>query len=170
MGWPQTVFGALLVAALLFVSLYYAWRQLRALRALRGASLPDEEMRYERAKARLRLINSVLTLLLAGLLIAGLVYLEGPAQRLADERAAAPDGQPLTPQERVFVRLYGWFWIAFMLILLAVVALAAVDLFSTRRYGLRQHRKLQADRRAMIERQAARIRQQRNGHEGDGEG
>jgi di/tricarboxylate transporter len=167
-GWPQTVFGALLVAALLFVSLFYAWRQFRALRALRASPPPDEEARYEHAKARRRLANSVLMLVLAGLLASGLVYFEAPAQRLADQRDAEPEGKPLSPQDRPFARAYGWYWIAVLLVLLAVVVLAAIDLFSTRRYGLRQYRKLQADRRAMVEHQVARLRQQRNGHEGDG--
>jgi len=37
-----------------------------------------------------------------------------------------------------------------------------VDLWSTRRYGFRQLRRRPADRRAMIERQATRLRQERN--------
>ena len=48
--------------------------------------------------------------------------------------------------------------------LLTVLALAAVDLFSTRSYARQAYRKLQADRRAMIERQVTRLRGERNGH------
>jgi hypothetical protein len=53
--------------------------------------------------------------------------------------------------------------VALLVVLLAVVVLAALDLLAIRRWGLRQFRKLQADRRAMIERQASRLRQGRNG-------
>ena len=106
MGWPQIIFGAALIAALLFLALYYGWRQVVALRRLRlRPELPDEERRYQRRQAVGRLVNSVLLLVLA-----------------------------------------------------------ALDLLAIRRWGLRQFRKLQADRRAMIERQAARLREGRNGH------
>jgi len=165
-GWPQIVSGTLLVVLLVALSVYTAWRQVRALQALRASSLPDEEHRYEHRKAWRRLINSTLTFVLAALLVVGMVLLEDPAQRLADLRDAVadPDQHPLTPEQKAFVRFYGTFWIVFLLILLAVLVLAALDLWSTRRYGLRAHRKLQADRRAMIERQVTRLRQQRNGH------
>ena len=47
---------------------------------------------------------------------------------------------------------------------MAVIFLAALDFWATRRYGLHQHRKIIADRRAMIEREVSRLRQERNGH------
>jgi uncharacterized membrane protein YbhN (UPF0104 family) len=163
-GWPQIVSGALLVAMLLFVALYYGWRQVRALRDLGGKpNLPAEEMRYERGTAYRRLFSSVLMLVLAGLLSALLVYLENPTQRVIDRRDAEGAPAPLTPQEKDTTRVWGWTWIAFLLVLLAVVLLAAIDLLATRRYGLKQYRKLQADRRAMLERQVGRMRRERNG-------
>jgi hypothetical protein len=161
--WPQIVSGALLIVALLSVSVYYGFRQVRELRGLRrGPGLPAEEALYQRRRAWRRLAGCGLMLLLAGLLAGALVYLEAPAQRLADQ--GVPSADAFTPRERDFVRLYGGYWIAFLLLLMAVVFLAAFDLWSTRRWGLRQHRKLQADRRAMIERQVTRLRQERNGH------
>jgi hypothetical protein len=51
-----------------------------------------------------------------------------------------------------------------LLVLMIVVFMAALDYWATRRYGLRQHRKIIDDRRAMIEREISRLRQQRNGH------
>ena len=52
MGWPQTVSGVLLVVVLLSVSLFYGWRQLRALRAFRHKpDLPAEEASHDRRQA-----------------------------------------------------------------------------------------------------------------------
>jgi hypothetical protein len=165
-GWPQIVFGVLLVAALLFLSLFYGAREVLVLRRLPRAALPEEEWRYERGKARRRLVSCGLTLLLAVLFAVALAYLEAPAQALAEQREglSAADAPPFSDDQRHFLRLYGGYWIAVLLVLLVVVVLAALDLWATRRFGLRQHTKLQADRRAMIERQALRLREQRNGH------
>jgi hypothetical protein len=120
-------------------------------------------MRYERRKAYRRLISSALLLVLGTLLIVLLTY-EHPAQQIADEREALSDKSiRFTPEQREFLRTWGWTWISFLLILMAVIVLAGIDLMSTRLYAIRQFRKLQADRRAMIERETQRMRQQRNG-------
>jgi hypothetical protein len=210
-GWPQVVSGACLVAALMSLSLYYGFRQMRALRRLRRLDLPREEDHYYRSQARRRLVGSALMFVMAWLLTGVMLYLEEPAQQLADQRDAqeagadlltgrthviaqvvaaqglglpsvgtagfpqvivasrvasldAPAVPLLTPDERFFLRIYGGAWIGILLALLALVLLAAVDVWSTRRYGLRAQRKIQDDRRAMIARQVARLRQERNGH------
>jgi hypothetical protein len=161
----ELVFGFVLVALLLFLGLFYGRRQVRALRGLNERpALPDEEMRHERGKARRRLVSCVLLLAMAGLLTVVLA-LAGRADRLAEERKglSAEEAPALSDEQRAFVRFYGWTVVAFLVLLMAVVLLAGADLWSTRRYGLKQLRKLQADRRAMIERQVLRMRQDRNG-------
>ena len=66
MGWPQTVFGVVLVATLLFLAVFYGRRQVRLLRRLRAfPDLPEEEAIYERRQAWRRLVCSGLMLLLA---------------------------------------------------------------------------------------------------------
>jgi hypothetical protein len=138
----------------------------QALRRLRFAdAMPEEELHYERGKARRRLFSCALTLLLAVLLVALLTFLEGPAQQIADHRAAqAADEAPAwAPGQVQLVRIWGWTWLVFLVVLMIVVLLAAVDLWATRRFALRQYRKIAQDRRAMIERQANRLRQERNG-------
>ena len=167
MGWSQIIFGAALVVVLLALSFYFGWQQVQALRQLRRKpDLPREEARHERVKAWRRLVSCALTLVLAGLLGTLMLFFEGPAQRFADERAALPDDAqpPWTAEQKTFLRAWGGTWIALLLVLLVVVLLAAIDLWATRRHGLRAYRKLQADRRAMIERQVIRLRQERNGH------
>ena len=53
--------------------------------------------------------------------------------------------------------------IIFVMVLLGIIILAAFDILAIRRYGLRQYRQIQADRREMIQEEVARIRGQRNG-------
>ena len=90
----------------------------------------------------------------------------------ADARAAAlergEEAPPPTPEEWSFARFYSTYWLVFLLILLVVVALAFSDLWATRSFAVRAHRQLQAERREMIDRQIARLREekgQRNGHD-----
>jgi hypothetical protein len=168
MGWPQIIFGVVLVLVLLSVAILYIVRQIVALRRLRTTEeMALEERAYLHGRARRRLVTSLLLFLLGIMLAGALIYLEVPAQRLADEQAAKEqqgDRTPLAPEKREFAQFYGWFWILFLFILMAVVFLAALDYWATRRYGLRQHRKIIDDRRAMIEREVSRLRQERNGH------
>jgi ABC-type Fe3+ transport system permease subunit len=166
-GLNQIIFGAVLVAGLLFLAVFYGWRQVLELRRRRD----DEEMSadeavYRHRRAWRRLINSVLMLILAVLLSGLLIGFEERAEQLKKEREAVPPDQvqPLTPEQRSFSLVYGSLWIVVLLVLLVVVILAAVDALATRSYALRQFRKLAADRQAMIERQAMRLRRDRNGH------
>jgi hypothetical protein len=146
------------------LSLYIGWRQLATLRRLRLEALPDEERRYERRKAIRRLVSCVLTMTMA-VLLAGLLFYGVSAQELADQRAGfeKADAPEFTAEQKLFLRVWGGSWIALLIVLLVVLTLAGIDLWATRRYGLRQYRKLADDRRAMIQRQVNRMRQQRNG-------
>jgi hypothetical protein len=158
----EVVVGLVLAVLLLALGLFVGAWQVRALRRLRAWSRSSEETVYERRKAWRRLVSSVLILLMASLL-AGLQFYATPANEIAVERAAQEDSPPLTPQQKFFVRAYTGAWIAFLVLLLAVLALAGLDLMATRLYGLRQYRKISEDRRAMIQRQVNRMRQERNG-------
>ena len=92
-----------------------------------------------------------------------MVYLTRKAEFSASHYYHNPD---FTPEEKDFLHLWGGLWIAILLLLMAIIFLAAWDLWAIRLYSVREHRKIQADRRAMIERQAARMRRQRNGFDG----
>jgi hypothetical protein len=160
-GWSQIVFGSLLVATLLLLSGYYGRRQFAVLRRLRNETLPGEEGRHERAKAYRRLVSCGL-LLVIGLLLAGvLLWLEAPTQRILDEYKGVTDPKYSDAQKQL-IKVWGGSYIAILVLLLIAVALAAVDLWSTRGHALRQFRKLQADRRAMIQRQSGRLREERD--------
>jgi hypothetical protein len=161
----QIVFAAFLIVVLLGLAAYYAWRQVQALRGLRGQeNLPREDRLYVRNQAWRRLACSGLMVVFAGIL-AGSFFIEGPAEELADQRAAARErGEPEDPGQQWFAKFYGYYWTVALLVLLAMVLLALYDLVAIRRFGARHFRQLQADRRAMIERQAARLREERDGH------
>jgi hypothetical protein len=167
-GWTQIVFGAALVVLVLFVALWFGVRQIMILRRMRlPEEMPPGEWNYQHSQVRRRLVTSLLLLLLGIMLAGDLLYLEVPAQQLADQRAALEregDATPLSAEQSQFARFYASFFILFLLVLLVVVLFAAFDFWATRRYGIRQHRKLIADRRDMIEREVARLRQERNGH------
>jgi ABC-type Fe3+ transport system permease subunit len=163
--WYQTIFGGVLVVVLVALSVYFGRLQILELRKLRQNAdvLPNEEIRYERRKAYRRLVSSALLMVLAVLLVVLLTY-ELPAQEIVEQRKALGDNLQLSEEQKEFVRTWGWTWMSFLVVLMAVIVLAGIDLMSTRLYAIRQFRKLHADRRAMIERQAQRMRQQRNGH------
>jgi uncharacterized membrane protein YjgN (DUF898 family) len=158
-SWPQIVVGALLVVTLVGLSGFFLGRQMQTLRDLRRnpAATEEEERRLRRQTYR-RLVCSSLLLLLGFLLAAALLFLEAPAQELADKQAGLQ-----TEAEIAFGRLYAGFWIGFLLILMAIVFIVAFDMWATRRHSLLEQRKIQADRRAMLEQQINRLRHERNG-------
>jgi uncharacterized iron-regulated membrane protein len=157
----QILFGIALVVVLLGVAGFYGWRQVRLLRDLPPEGLGEEELHLRRRAWR-RLISCVLMVVLAVLLAGALLYLEEPAQRLADQVDALGPQAAEMPEHRAFVNFYSYYWIAFLLVLLVLVVLAGFDLWAVRRFGLRQLRRLQEDRRAMIARQSALLRERRD--------
>jgi hypothetical protein len=163
----QIIFAAVLIAVLIGLAAYYALRQVQALRGLRQEeNLPPEDRRYVRNQAWRRLACSGLMVVFAGLL-AGSFFIEPIAQEMIDRgdaaRAENAEGPVLGPEEKPFVRFFTAYWISALLVLLGMVVLALWDLLAIRSFGARHFRKLQADRRAMIERQAARLRREGNG-------
>ncbi len=153
--------AALLVGALTVLAAFYAWRQVRMLRRLRGPhSLSPDEVHWRRGQARRRLIGSALMLPMAVLLAWGALVLGPRASQLA---AQGPPGNN-TPESHDFMRVYAGVWIAFLLFLLALILLAAVDIWSTRRFSVREQRKILDAKRAMLEHEIGRMRQERNGH------
>jgi MFS family permease len=155
-----------LVAVLLGLAGYFGWRQLLA---LRGIASPDalgyDDRRFVRAQAYRRLFCSLLMVVFAGLLI-GWLFLEPGYSALHEEVRARLANDPTavaTEEQRDTLRTFTSYWIGALLVLLVLIAVAAVDFWSTTRYGLHQHRQLKADHRAFIEDQVARRRRERNG-------
>ena len=161
------IYGVSLAVALTLLGVFFGYRQLRLLRQLRGKTdLPQEEAVYQRGQAKRRLVSCLLMLVLAAMIGGQLVYLQDRVERIVQEGDAIRDaGGKVTSYsdaDRSFIRAWIVYLIVFHLILLVVVGLAAVDFWSIRRYGRQQYRRLQEDRRDMIERQVIRMRQERN--------
>jgi hypothetical protein len=165
----EMIFAGLIVVVLISVALYYGPRQWQTLGKLRTESnLDAADRRYIRRQAWRRLINSALMLLLAALLVGS--YIVGQERQAAEMGARAanrPDNAasagPSAEQER-FLNRYSTTWILIGLLLLAILCLAFADLWAIRSFGIRHYRKIQADRREVIQREVARLRSQRNGH------
>jgi hypothetical protein len=154
LGWLLAVSGVLLVLAG-----YFGWRQWQLLRGLPARNLPEAERAFYRRQAYRRMFSSVLMVVLAGLLL-GYVALDAEYRQVTHdvtERGAPQEA------EKDFVRFFAGYWIGLLLVLFVLLALAAVDFWALTRFGLRQHRRLQADHRAQLERELHQLRQDRNG-------
>jgi len=159
----EYVFAALIVLVLAGLAAYFGWRQWQTLRGLRSQeNLSTEDRRYIRRQAWRRVAGCALMALLAGMLVGW--YALGFRQQALDLGQGAP-GPPNAEQQGILNRSLAYVGTA-VLLLMGMLLLAAVDLWAIRRFGIRHLRQIQADRRAMIERQAARLRSRRNGHAG----
>lgn len=152
----QAVFGGILVLILLLVATWSI--RLQVLR-LRETALGDhnEEIEHIRRRAGRRLVCGYLMALLGVMLAGALFFLEAPAQDLAEQGPIAA----AAAEHRPFARLYGWFWVSFLLFLMTLVLLAGWDFLVEWRYGRNQMRQLQEERRAMVARESELLRQQK---------
>lgn len=166
---PELLFATLIILVLLLLASYFAWRSRLVFQGLRHLELPPEDRRYHLALAWRRLVGCALMVVLAGLLAWSYwVGQERQARELAARKApVVQEGAQPEPsaEQKEFLNQYSTFWIIFSLIFLGWISLAFFDFWAIRRFGLRQYRQIQADRRAMIEHQLARLRSQRNGKE-----
>jgi uncharacterized membrane protein len=169
MHWTQILFGTSLIVVLLALAGFYGLRQVHALRHVRDTQESSlDERRYLVRRAWRRLFGCGLMVLLAVMLGVLMLFLEDKANELASlsEAARARGETPhFDAEQRQFSLLYGWWIIGMLVALLAILTTAAVDMLATRSFTLGQFRRIQADRRAMIERTVARMRQERNGHQ-----
>jgi len=163
----QIVFGVILIVLLLAMAGFYAWRQGRTLGGLRQDDLEPQERRYLRNQAWRRLVGSALMVVLAVMLAAHFVLEEQANKLVTEGESNQQQGikRPLHQEEAQFVNFYRNFWGFFVLVLFALIIFAGWDYVAIRTYGKRQYRQIQADRRAMIESELARLRSQRNGHD-----
>lgn len=157
---------SVLAGLILMVGGYYLYSGIRTLRRTTPAfeMLPDER-RFLRRQAWRRIINSFLMLLLSVELVAA--YASGLPERIdgiiSERERATVNGvkPPLTDEQRQSVRFFGGCVIAFMLQLGVVIALAGLDFWATRRYALSKFRQIATERRAMIQRQLTKWREER---------
>jgi hypothetical protein len=154
--------GALLLSALLAaiaaVSLRFQWRNWQRLRT---ESLASDDRRYLRGIFQRRTLNSVLLLILAGMLTGA--YLTGGVQelvRIAELREQDPPGQR-TPEDDEFVKSSIMYLVIGLGLLFVIVMVAVADYVATSLYARQQLRRLQSEQRTLLERDLAMIRQQK---------
>jgi len=162
------------VAVLIGLAGFGVW-QWRAIRRLKQAeNLPPQDRHYHRLHAWRVFICCVLMIMVAGML--GGWYglgLDRSARELHEQATNQPENSdhpdhPLDPNQQRSLWFFTMYWILTIVFLLAMVYVAFMDIWAVRRLGLRHMRQLQADRRAMLERQIALLRSERiesNGHQ-----
>jgi hypothetical protein len=159
----------LIVLVLVTLAGLFGWRQGQTLRGLgRQEELSVEDRVYYRHQAWRRLVGCMLMIVLAGLL-SGWYLLGFDTRTLAlSARGNSADTVAEAVQRGAamqrFLNLASFYVIFTLLVLLALVCVGAADVLAIRRFGLRHYRKIQSDRRAMIDEQVSIMRSQRNGH------
>jgi hypothetical protein len=160
MALAEFISGAVLVVVLLGLAGYFIWRQKKTLATLHRSDLGPEDRLYVHKQVRRRLTCSVLMIVFAGMLI-GWFFLEPEVRQGAPEHQAA--AQDARADRANMLRLVTVYWIVALLIVFAILFLAGHDLLATARFGLRLQRQLEAEQRAVLESDASRLRQERNG-------
>src|SRR5687767_13185426 len=148
--------GISLAAILVFVAVYFGWRQRATLAQLRhDVHMAPEDRLYYVKQIRRRLICSVLLIVLAGMVV-GWFLLD------RDVAALRPaEGQPLTEEAKDAIRFIGGYWIIALGLVLIILILASFDFMATARFGMRRMRQLENDRRTILEMEAAKLRRRR---------
>ncbi len=167
----ERLLAVAIVIVLFGLAGYFGWQQWRAIQRLRQAkNLHPEDRRYHRLHAGRVFICCVLMIMVAGMV--GGWYVLGLEGSLGELGHPAVD-QPANPDHLDFAQkrsltFFTLYWILAILLLVAMVYVAFMDLWAIRRFGLRHMRQIQADRRAMLERQIELLRAERtesNGHQ-----
>ena len=152
----QAVFGGVLVLVLLAAAWWPVSRH-KSLLAEAQRNTAGEATHLRRRAWRQLALGFLLAIL--GVMLAGaLLFLEAPAQDLADQGPVAAS----EPEHRAFAKLYGWYWVVYLLLMLALVLLAGVDLLAVWQHGRLQMKKLQQERRELIAHETIHLRQRRN--------
>jgi uncharacterized membrane protein YjgN (DUF898 family) len=162
MSIQEIIAAAVIVVLLLGIVGYFSRQELHNLRRARSATLSDDDRRRLRFRAWRRLASCVLLLVLAGLL-AGTYFIDRSRERIMEP---GDDGAAMNAEQQAFWQVYSYYWIAILMVLFAVIVIVGYDLWSLRRWGLREQRRLQQDHREMLEHEVSLYLRQRNGHKG----
>ena len=162
---PATT-ALLLAGGLILFGLTTSWFQIRGRRRLKARLLvPSDEAAYFGKRYRRRLINGVL--ISTGVMIGGawLTGLEKRADDLGEPKAGAaenPGEKPeMTDDQKMFVRLWAFYWVIVMVLVFVVLLLAFRDAWATCRYAMGQFAHIRAEHEEKLRRDLAVYRQHR---------
>jgi hypothetical protein len=154
----ELTLGIGLAGLLVAVAGYFAWKQQQTLQQLRhDTELTFDDRRYLHRQVVRRLFSSALLVVLAGFLI-GWYFLEPDMDTLKPVDAAAE----LTENAKEALRFFAYYWIAALLVFLVVLVLAVYDMLATARFGARQRRQLEEERRATLNAEVERLQRDRH--------
>ena len=163
----ESVWATILVIGVIGLAGYFAWQQRRALRRLKQTdNLHPEERHYQRQHAGRVFVCCILMILVAAMVGGWYAFgLDEEARQLSQQAAGQAENEHLDPSQQRSLTFITFYWIVAILFVLGMIYVALMDIWAVRRFGLRQTRQLQADRRAMLERQIGLMRAERNGHQ-----
>lgn len=159
-----TTAALLLAIPLMLLGAASAVMQVRSRRLLDARThVPSDERSYLEGRHRRRLLAGLL-MIVAGGMIAGahLFGLEATADHLKAGTDAAGNKQDMTPDDKRFVRFWGAYWIGVILIASALVVVAIVDAWASRRYWHGVYRELKVEHEARLRRDLAVYRRQKD--------
>lgn len=159
----EAILAGLLATLLVGVAVYFIRQQASTLRRLKsGAPATRDDKIYLRKQVNRRLVCSILMILLAGMLLGSLFlddWLRGPP--LDQEQIDRLEVGQLDKEKREIAGAKVVYWVAVLFLLFVMLFLAILDLMATARFGLRQHRQLESERKAMLQDEVARWRNRR---------
>lgn len=156
----EAILAGVLAALLVGVAAYFIRQQVTTLRQLKiGDPAPREDKIYLHKQVNRRLLCSLLMILLAGMLLGSLFlddWLRGPP--LDQEQIDRLEVGQLDKEKREVAGAKVVYWVAILFLLFVMLFLAILDLMATARFGLRQHRQLESERKAILQAEVARWR------------
>ena len=160
-------FAAIMLAlGLIAFGVGTALRQRRTWKRLRDERfIPSDERDYLRGQVRRRLMTSATVALIGGMIAWS--YLSGMEARATEiaERSRwvkmiqPGEPNPPTEDEKEFIRQYGYFWMAVLVLVFLAAMCAVFDFWATRWYWMAQYRIIKADHEAKLQRDLAVYRQ-----------
>lgn len=164
---PESVLALMLAGGIALAALFSLRRQLATFRKLRGGeAIASDDRRFFHNQALRRTVCGGLLLLLSAMIAGNYVLgIDDRREKIAEQRDARQQaGDPMTEkteEEKQFIRTYVGLWIGVLLLVFLVTSVAIMDIWSTRRYAVQQMRRMRNEHLALLERDLAVHRMQK---------
>ena len=153
-----TTVGSLIAVVMLAVAAYFTWRQRTTLQTLRvDSKISPAQRRFLFKQCWRRLFGSFVLAVLAVMLIGSLFLDYEPHRQPLNDLPQAE--QEAAKQAFRFIILY---WMAVLLLVMTVLALAVFDLWATARHGVQQQKQLFLEHQELLEAELEEHRQRRS--------
>jgi uncharacterized membrane protein YjgN (DUF898 family) len=154
-----TTVGSFIAVVMIAAAVCFTWRQGLTLQILRlDSKIPHGQRTYLFKQCWRRLFGSFVLAVLAVMLFGSLFLDYEPHRKAMDELPQAE--QEAAKQAFQFITLY---WMALLLLVMTVLALAVFDLWATARHGVQQQKQLFQEHQEMLEAELEEHRHRRSG-------